>query len=57
MVATEERQYLYQVISVQTVTPAEVGVLAPTNDATCTLITCVPDKIYSHRLIVHAKLA
>ncbi len=57
VVATEERQYLYQVTSVQTVLPSEVSVLAPTPEATCTLITCVPDRIYSHRLIVQAKLA
>jgi LPXTG-site transpeptidase (sortase) family protein len=57
IVATEERQFLYQVVNVQTVTPAEVSVLAATDEATATLITCVPDRIYSHRLIISATLA
>jgi len=56
IVSTEERQYLYRVVEVQTVTPDQVSVLDPTPDPTLTLITCVPDKIYSHRLVVTARL-
>jgi sortase A len=56
IVSTEERQYLYRVFDVQTVTPDQVQVLDPTPDPTLTLITCVPDKIYSHRLVVTARL-
>ena len=56
IVSTDERQYLYRVIDVQTVTPDQVSVLDPTPDPTLTLITCVPDKIYSHRLVVTARL-
>ena len=54
--ATDERQYLYRVTAVKTVTPDQVEVLSQTPDATATLITCVPDGIYSHRLVVSAQL-
>jgi sortase A len=56
IVSTEERQYLYRVVEVQTVTPDQVQVLDPSPDPTLTLITCVPDKIYSHRLVVTARI-
>jgi sortase A len=56
IVGTEERQYLYRVFEVKTVTPDEVSVLDQTPDPTVTLITCVPDGIYSHRLVVTARL-
>lgn len=56
IVATDERQFLYRVTEVKTVTPDKVEVLNQTPDATATLITCVPDGIYSHRLVVTAHL-
>jgi sortase A len=56
IVGTDERQYLYRVIEVQTVTPDQVSVLDQTPDPTLTVITCVPDGIYSHRLVVTARL-
>src|SRR5712691_8642440 len=56
IVGTEERQYLYRVVDVRTVTPDQVAVLDQTPDPTATLITCVPDGIYSHRLVVTARL-
>jgi len=56
IVATDERQYLYRVEEIKTVTPDEVSVLNQTPDPTATLITCVPDGIYSHRLVVTARL-
>jgi LPXTG-site transpeptidase (sortase) family protein len=56
IVGTEERQYLYRVVSVKTVTPDQVSVLDQTPDPTLTVITCVPDGIYSHRLVVTARL-
>jgi LPXTG-site transpeptidase (sortase) family protein len=56
IVATDERQFLYRVVNVKTVTPDQVEVLNQTPDATATLITCVPDGIYSHRLVVTARL-
>ena len=56
IIATDERQYLYRVTEVKTVTPDQVQVLDQTPDPTATLITCVPDGIYSHRLVVTARL-
>jgi LPXTG-site transpeptidase (sortase) family protein len=56
IVATDERQYLYRVVDRKVVTPDEVSVMEPTPDPSATLITCVPDGIYSHRLVVTAKL-
>ncbi len=56
IVGTDERQYLYRVTDVKTVTPDQVSVLDQTPDPTVTLITCVPDGIYSHRLVVTARL-
>jgi LPXTG-site transpeptidase (sortase) family protein len=56
IVSTDERQYLYRVTDVKTVTPDQVSVLDQTPDPTATLITCVPDGIYTHRLVVTARL-
>jgi sortase A len=56
IVSTDERQYLYRVVDVKTVTPDQVSVLDQTPDPTATLITCYPDGIYSHRLVVTARL-
>ena len=56
VVSTDERQYLYRVVDVKTVTPDQVSVLDQTPDPTATLITCVPDGVYSHRLVVTARL-
>ncbi len=47
--------YLYQVVETKVVLPSETSVMDPTPDETLTLITCVPDGVYSHRLIVVAK--
>jgi LPXTG-site transpeptidase (sortase) family protein len=44
------------VVDVRTVTPDDVSVLDESPDPTVTLITCVPDGIYSHRLVVTARL-
>jgi len=56
IVRTDERQYLYRVTDVKTVGPREVSVMAQTSDPVVTLITCFPDRIYSHRLIVTGTL-
>ncbi|MCL5256743.1 MAG: class D sortase [Chloroflexi bacterium] len=52
---TEEDEFLYQVVETKVVLPTETSVMAQTNDRTLTLITCVPDGVYTHRLIVVAK--
>jgi sortase A len=54
IVATAQQPYLYRVRDTQVVTPAAVEVIEPTAEATLTLLTCVPDGIYSHRLVVRA---
>jgi sortase A len=54
VVMTAQQPYLYRVRDTEVVTPAAVDVLKPTPDATLTLLTCVPDGIYSHRLVVRA---
>ena len=41
-VDTPEERFHYQVASLDVVNPRDVSVLAPTNDATLTLITCYP---------------
>jgi sortase A len=56
IIGTDERQYLYRVFDVKVVTPDQVSVMEPTPDPTATLLTCVPDGIYSHRLVVSARL-
>lgn len=55
IVYTQARAFTYQVTSKKVVLPTEISVLKPTTDETVTLITCVPDFIYSHRLIVTGK--
>jgi sortase A len=56
IISTDERQYLYQVTDTKIVSPDDVSVLDPTPDATATLLTCYPDRIYSHRFVVSARL-
>jgi sortase A len=56
IVATDERQYLYRVESTSTVSPDDVSVLDQTPDPTLTLLTCYPDRIYSQRWVVKARL-
>ena len=55
VISTPDRQYLYVVVETKTVTPDAVEVLDPTDKAMVTMITCVPDGVYSHRLIVRAE--
>ncbi len=55
VVSTSDHQYLYVVKETKTVTPDAVDVLDPTDESILTMITCVPDGIYSHRLIVRAE--
>lgn len=55
IISTPDRQYLYVVKETKVVTPDQVDVLDSTDQSVATLITCVPDGIYSHRLIVRAE--
>ena len=55
ILVTFQQDYLYRVTKLATVLPSQVDALKPTPDETVTLITCVPDGVYTHRLIVTAK--
>jgi LPXTG-site transpeptidase (sortase) family protein len=55
-VFSESGRFVYQVVRTQVVLPTQTNVMDSTPDATATLITCVPDWVYSHRLIVTTKL-
>ena len=55
IVATADQQFIYRVAETQTVVPQAVEVLDSTDSYTLTLITCVPDGVYSHRLVVRAE--
>ncbi|MSQ33875.1 MAG: sortase [Dehalococcoidia bacterium] len=55
-VDTDQARYEYLVVQKRVVEPNDLSVLDETADATLTLITCVPKGVYSHRLIVIAKL-
>lgn len=52
---TDAGQHRYRVVSRAIVSPTAVSVMAPTPTETLTLITCYPDLIYSHRLVVQAQ--
>lgn len=54
---TNLRAYTYVVIGRELVEPTRVNVMAPTPDATATLISCYPYLIDTMRIIVKAKLA
>jgi LPXTG-site transpeptidase (sortase) family protein len=50
-----QQAFVYRVTAAQVVLPSAVEFMDATPDETLTLITCVPDGVYSHRLIVQAK--
>jgi len=55
IVVTADQQFLYRVVDIQVVLPQAVEVLEPSDRSIVTLITCVPDGVYSHRLVVRAE--
>lgn len=56
IVYTQLRQYVYTVTRTTLVEPTQVEVMAPTTDATVTLISCYPYLIDTQRIVVAAKL-
>lgn len=54
-VQTDDGLYTYQVVSRKVVEPTEVSVMDPTPTPVITLITCYPDLIYTHRLILRGE--
>jgi sortase A len=57
IVSTERQQYTYIVNKIKVVDPTEVGVMAPTEHASTTLISCYPYQINNKRIVVFADLA
>jgi sortase A len=55
LITTAEGTYTYQVVSRRVVEPTEVSVLDPTERPSLTLITCYPDLVYTHRLVLRAE--
>jgi sortase A len=54
-VDTTQGTFSYRVVDRKLVEPTEVSVMYPTDHPVLTLITCFPDLIYSHRLVVTAE--
>ena len=52
VVITSQQHFMYVAREIQVVRPTAIEFLNPTVNAVATLITCVPDGVYSHRLIV-----
>ncbi|MBI4498338.1 MAG: class D sortase [Chloroflexi bacterium] len=55
IVTSDLGTFFYRVTETKVVTPDRIDVMDPTPEPVITLITCVPDWVYSHRLIVTAK--
>ena len=51
---TVEGLYIYRVVTRRLVEPSEVDVMGPTSSPVVTLITCYPDWVYTHRLVLTA---
>lgn len=51
----EGQEFDYAVTEVRVALPTETSILDPTPDETLTLMACVPDWVFSHRLVVTAK--
>ena len=54
LLETSAGQHRYEVFAREIVPPTAIGVMAPTPTETLTLITCYPDLVYSHRLVLQA---
>lgn len=56
-VSTERQTYTYRVSEVRVVEPTDVWVMAPTETAQVTLISCYPYRVNTKRIVVFAQLA
>jgi sortase A len=56
LVSTATRQWEYRVTGVQLVAPTDVSVMAPTERATLTMISCYPYLVDNQRIVVFAEL-
>jgi sortase A len=57
LVSTERQVYTYIVSEVRVVEPTDVWVMAPTDHAQVTLISCYPYRVNTRRIVVFADLA
>ncbi len=57
VVSTERQAYTYIVDDVRVVEPTDVWVMAPTDHAQITLISCYPYRVNTRRIVVFATLA
>jgi len=57
VVRTADGEHLYLVVDLLVVGAEDVSVLRQTGSELLTLITCVPDGVYDHRLVVRARPA
>ena len=56
IVQTKKGEFTYIIYETKVVLPEEISVLDPTKDATCTLVTCTPIRVATHRLIIKGRL-
>jgi sortase A len=56
LVSTATRQWEYRVTGVQLVAPTDVSVMAPTERATLTMVSCYPYLVDKQRIVVTAEL-
>jgi len=57
IISTERQSYTYVIREIRVVKPTDVWVLAPTEHASSTLISCYPYQVNNQRIIVFADLA
>jgi sortase A len=57
IISTERQSYTYVVNDVDVVEPTEVSVMASTEHASTTLISCYPYLVNNKRIVVFADLA
>jgi sortase A len=56
LVSTATRQWEYRVTGVQLVNPTDVSVMAATERATLTIVSCYPYLVDNQRIVVFAEL-
>lgn len=56
IIYTQQKQYTYIVSNSQVVMPTQVDVMAPSSNATLTLISCYPRLVDNRRIVISAEL-
>ncbi len=57
IISTERQSYVYIINDIQVVEPTDVWVMAPTEHASATLISCYPYLVNNKRIVIFADLA